>query len=615
MFSQKYSVTFFLTISLVVAVSIYNENVIGQTDTNVTETIQIESLTGIPYPDIPHENPDALEHTKKFSPPSVVKVTDGVYSAIGYGLANIMMIEGDDGIIIVDAGETNEQAEKTLEEFRKITDKPVVAVIYTHNHVDHTEGAGVFVEDGKKAGIDVDVIAHDSLIKNYYKAFGALSNQQADFSYRWTGTFLPDEGEDKRISAGIGPFLLTGNTSFVPPNVTFNDTLQREYAGVNMLIGYQPGETPDEIYVWLPDKGVLFVGENLYELFPNLYSMRGTKYRDVSLWIDSIDELRSFNATYMVPSHTRPVVGQENVYNILTAYRDGIAYIYDQTIRNINKGFEPNELIYIVELPDYLKNHPWLQPRYGQIEWMVKGIYSGEVGWNIGDPTWFNTVTKEERGKNIIEGFGGINETIAKIKDAIVDGNYKWAAELATYFLYAHPDNEEAKLLKAQAFRILGWMNPTSGGRNWYLTNAQVLEGKLDPSLFSTFHGSQERMMSTPTDLLLNQLRFKVDPTKSADLNITVGIRLNDTNEGYGYELRKAVLEFQKSFPESYDVALNTDTKSLKEVIAGVATLDEHIDSGKIQVEGDKEDFLNFVNILDGGLESPSSNVTISGGG
>jgi alkyl sulfatase BDS1-like metallo-beta-lactamase superfamily hydrolase len=343
--------------------------------------------------------------------------------------------------------------------------------------------------------------------------------------------------------------------------------------------------------------------------------MRGTKYRDVSLWIDSIDELRSFNATYMVPSHTRAVVGQENVYNILTAYRDGIAYIYDQTIRNINQGYEPNELIYIVELPDYLKNHPWLQPRYGQIEWMVKGIYSGEVGWNIGDPTWFNTVTKEERGKNIVEGFGGINETINMIVKAIVDGNYKWAAELATYFLYAYPDNEEAKLLKAQAFRILGWMNPTSGGRNWYLTNAQVLEGKLDPSLFSTFHGAQERLMSTPTDLLLNQLRFKVDPTNSVDLNMTIGIRLNDTNEGYGYELRKAVLEFQKSFPENSDVAINTDTKSLKEVIAGVATLDEHIDTGKIQVDGNKEDLMKFVNILDDGLESPLSNSTIVGGG
>ena len=110
---------------------------------------------------------------------------------------------------------------------------------------------------------------------------------------------------------------------------------------------------------------------------------------------------------------------------------------------------------------------------------MPKGIYSGEVGWNIDDPTWFNTVTKEERGKNIVEGFGGVNETITSIKNAIMDENYESAAELATYLLYAYPDNEEAKLLKAQAFRILAWMNPTSGARDWYLTDARVLEGKI----------------------------------------------------------------------------------------------------------------------------------------
>jgi alkyl sulfatase BDS1-like metallo-beta-lactamase superfamily hydrolase len=209
-----------------------------------------------------------------------------------------------------------------------------VAVIYTHNHVDHTEGAGVFVKDRESAGKKVDVIGQESLVANYYKSYGALGPQQAAFSYRWGGTFLPKEGEDRIINAGIGPFVHTGNTSFVPPNVTFKDTLEKEVAGLKLVIGSQPGETPDELYVWVPEKKTLFVGENMYELFPNLYSMRGTKYRDVSLWIDSLDKLRSFNATYMVPSHTRPVEGQQNVYNVLTTYRDGVAYIYDHTIRN-----------------------------------------------------------------------------------------------------------------------------------------------------------------------------------------------------------------------------------------------------------------------------------------
>ena len=597
-----------LSVIVFTSITVINEN----TKSILAQTNIQESLTGIPYPDIPHENEDAVEHIKKFTPPKVVKVTDGIYSAIGYGLANIMMLEGTDGIIIIDAGETNEQAEKVLTEFRKITDKPIVAVIYTHNHVDHTEGAGVFVNESKKAGIKVDVIAQEDLVANYYNSYGALANQQGKFSLSWAGVFLPKEGEDRVISAGIGPTVEPGETSFIIPNITFDKKLETEYAGLKLIIGSQPGETPDELYVWVPEKGALFVGENIYELFPNLYSMRGTSYRDVSLWIDSLDELRTFNATHMITSHTRPVSGQENVSQVLTNYRDGVAYIYDQTIRQINKGLDPDDLVQVVKLPDYLADNPWLQPRYGQIEWMVKGIYSGEVGWNTGDPTWFNPVNKTERGTNIVEGFGGVNETIVKIKQALSDRNESWAAELATYLLYAHPDNEEAKLLKAQAFRTLAWINPTSGARDWYLTDARVLEGKLDEALLNNLWGVEERIMSTPMDILLNLARYNIDPIKSENMNITVGIKINDKSSdderGYTLDVRQAVLEFQKKFPDNFDVAILADEKSLKQVIAGIIPLDNAIENGQIKVKGNIDDLKKFVGVLDTGLKSSSIN-------
>ena len=195
---------------------------------------------------------------------------------------------------------------------------------------------------------------------------------------------------------------------------------------------------------------------------------------------------------------------------------------------------------------------------------MVKGIYTGEVGWISGDATWFNPVTDKERGKYLVEGFGGVNQTIVSIRDAITDGKYNWAAELATYLLNAYPDNEEAKLIKAQAYRVLGWENPTSGSRNWYLTDARILEKQLDPKLLEELYGAQQRIMNTPTDILLSLARYKTDPTKSGDMNMTLGIKLNDTNEGYKLQIRQAVLEFQSTFPTQYDIAINTDERTLK---------------------------------------------------
>lgn len=331
--------------------------------------------------------------------------------------------------------------------------------------------------------------------------------------------------------------------------------------------------------------------------------MRGTKYRDVYLWIDSLDKLRSFNASYMVPSHTRPLAGQENVSKILTDFRDGVAYIYDQTIRYMNKGLNPDQLVQQVQLPTYLKNHPWLQERYGQVSWMVKGIYTGEVGWNTGDATWFNPVTDKQRGKYLVEGFGGVNQTLVSIRDAITDGKYNWAAELATYLLDAYPDNEEAKLLKAQAYRILGWENSTSGARNWYLTDARILEKQLDPKLLEEICGAQERIINTPTNIRLSLARYKIDPTKSGDMNMTLGIKLNDTNEGYKLQIRQAVLEFQNMFPNQYDIAINTDERTFKQVIAGLLTLDNAIELGKIKVIGGDVNELKFVDALDTGLK------------
>jgi alkyl sulfatase BDS1-like metallo-beta-lactamase superfamily hydrolase len=129
-------------------------------------------------------------------------------------------------------------------------------------------------------------------------------------------------------------------------------------------------------------------------------------------------------------------------------------------------------------------------------------------------------------------------------------------------------------------------MNPTSGARNWYLSNARILEDKLDPAALTTIHGAKERISSTPTDILLNLVRFNLDPEKSGDMNMTLGIKLNDTNQGYTLQIRKAVMEFQKSFPSKFDVAIYTNTDSLKKLIAGITTLDDALNSEQVKLDG-----------------------------
>ncbi len=548
-------------------------------------------------------NPLLLQQTKQFTPPSVIEVTPDVYTAVGYGPSNIIMVEGSDGIVVVDSGSSVDQAKMVLSEFRKITDKAVSALIYTNGKADHVSGAGVFVNDSKIKGQQLDIIANSELPENVFPSIGEIAKQKSIYELYWSGLLLPKGNESgSSISSGLGPNWKLGNISYATPNILFNDTLDTTYSGINITLISAPGPSPEQIYVWISDKGALFSSDLVYQSFPNLYSMSGLEDVDIQSWIDAIDAMRELNATYLIPSHLLPARGYDNVSDILISYRDAISYLVQQTIRYINHGFNADEITEILELPPYLKDHPWLQEKTGELSWAIRQIYSYVVGWNSGDATWFNPITSQERGSKIVNGFGGLNATLDEIKRSIDNREYSWAAELATYTIYAYPDSKEAKLLKADALRKLGWENPTSGGRNWYLTQADILDGKINVSTLQRLPSTNIVDQILPTvsidDLLFNMI-FKLDPAKSPDYDLILGIYLNDTGEGFTLEIRNDVVEYEDSFPEEYNIALFTDSETLKEVMVGKAKLLDKIIAKKVSIDGDIRDFTKFVRSFD----------------
>ena len=88
---------------------------------------------------------------------------------------------------------------------------------------------------------------------------------------------------------------------------------------------------------------------------PNIHTLRGTKFRDPVQWVASLDKLRAYQADFMVPLHGQPVSGKERESRkVLRMTRDGIAYIHDQSVRWMNKGLTPDELVEKVKLPPHL---------------------------------------------------------------------------------------------------------------------------------------------------------------------------------------------------------------------------------------------------------------------
>jgi alkyl sulfatase BDS1-like metallo-beta-lactamase superfamily hydrolase len=246
----------------------------------------------------------------------IVEVVPGIHVAIGYALANVILIEGDDGVIIVDTTESLAAARAIKAEFDRITDKPVAAIIYTHNHTDHIFGAAAFAQ-----GRDVPVYAHATTWSHIERILNVLRPVIETRSFRMFGNYLAAGGESI-VNDGIGPALAhtpgvdTDLFGLLQPTHTFEDRLEVTIAGRRLVLLHAPGETDDQILVWLPEEKVLLPGDNVYKAFPNLYTIRGTRYRDVMQWAQSVRSMRDLGAEHLIPSHTRPVSGAEAVDDI-----------------------------------------------------------------------------------------------------------------------------------------------------------------------------------------------------------------------------------------------------------------------------------------------------------
>jgi len=229
----------------------------------------------------------------------------------------------------------------------------------------------------------------------------------------------------------------------------------------------------------LPQKSVLFAGDNFYKSWPNLYPIRGAAYRDVKLWIDALDALLAKRANVLVGGHTRPIIGRRKVQQTLSDYRRGVASVFEQTIAGMNKGMTVDELVATVRLPADLADKDFLRPYYGHPEWAVRSIYSGYLGWFDGNPTNLFPLSDKERAAEIASMLGGEAQLFAQLRLAQAQNKHQWAAELADMILALQPKNKQALRAKADAYDALGRALLTATGRNFYFSTAQQIRKQL----------------------------------------------------------------------------------------------------------------------------------------
>ena len=530
---------------------------------------------------------DLTKHSEEFRK-EIITVTEGIHVAIGYSLANSMMVEGEEGKIVIDTTGTIETGREVRSIFDRINPYPIKAVIYTHNHGDHVFGARAFVDSA-----DTEVIAHITTKEYINRILGILRPIISKRSARMFGSAIPEEEIENN---GIGPFLEIGKggrqTSLVYPTKEFEDNLKLTVAGVDIHLFHAPGETNDQLFVWLPESKALFPGDNFYRAFPNLYTIRGTPYRDLAGWVESIDKMRYLEPEFLIPSHSRPLEGSQEILKHLTNYRDAIQFVHDQTIRLMNKGMTPSEIASEIVLPDHLASSPFLKEFYGTPQWSSKNVFTGYLGWFDGNPTTLNPLTDKEEAKKIIALAGGWSNVLKEANRAIKEEEFQWALQLTDYLLLENSSNQEVLNIRINSLDSLGAMQANPNARYYYLSSAEeLLPSFIPPPLLKP---SQETIETLPIEIVFEMLKVSLVPEKSLDQNLHLNVNFKDSSKSFSLILRRGVLEVQPFEIEGSSVQVETDEIVWKEIVSGVRSLPVSLATGQISVSGDKVSLISF---------------------
>ncbi|MXP23654.1 MBL fold metallo-hydrolase [Gordonia sp. HNM0687] len=553
----------------------------------------------------PTANPSLWRQSGLVAQQGLFEIANRIYQLRGLDLSNMTIVEGDDGVIVIDPLISAETAAAGLQLYREHRgDRPVTAVIYTHSHIDHFGGVkGVTTQEAVDAGecvivAPVGMVEH-AVAENVYA--GTAMGRRAAYMY---GAALP-RGPRGAVGAGLGQSTSTGTATLILPTLNITSTGQTEILdGVTVEFQMTPGtEAPAEMNFYFPQMRALCMAENATHTLHNLLTLRGALVRDPHVWARYLTEAITMFADrsdVLFASHHWPTWGTEELTEFLSLQRDLYGYLHDQTLRQLNQGRTGLEIAEDIALPPALENAWHTHGYYGSVSHNVKAIYQRYMGWFDGNPAHLWEHPPEESAQRHVEFMGGVDEAITKARKTFDDGDFRWTATVLNYVIFADPDNDEAKQLQADTFEQLGYGAENGTWRNFYLMGAYELRN--GPVGTPTTTASVDIANAMSVDQLFDAVSLRVDGPACWDAHIVVDWILAGLDRRHRTELRNGLLvhfDVPLDSGDQTDVTFTLSKSTLMGILLGGLDLDDAIKVRSATVEGDLDRFRELVGYLD----------------
>ena len=534
------------------------------------------------------------------------QVTDGVYQIRDFDLSVMTIVDTSASYIVIDPLITPPTAEAGMAlVYQHIGRKPIVAVIYTHSHIDHWGGVkGVVAKADVQAG-RVKIIAPDHFMEfaiSENVIAGNVMSRRASYMY---GNLLPQDPTGQ-VGAGLGQTASSGVPTLIAPTDLVTHTGQvMVIDGLEIEFQLTPGtEAPAEMNFIFPQRRALCMAENVSRTMHNLYTLRGAQVRNPKVWAHYIDEtIDLFDGRFDVvfSSHHWPTWGAEAGVEYLKKQRDMYKYLHDETMRLANQGYTLLEIPEIVEsqLPVELFNAWYNRGYYGTVSHNCKAVYQHYLGFFDGNPANLHPLPPEAAGRKYVEFMGGADNLLAQARKSFEKGEYRWVAQVVNHLVFADPDNQAARDLQADALEQLGYQTESGPWRNFYLSAAKELrDGVID--LGATKTASPDVIRAMSLDMFFDLMAVRLIGPQAAGKKLVFNATFSDTGEQYLLVVENCVLNYAKGKQSAEaDASLTMTRAALDEIVLGEVTLAEEMAAGKASIDGNPEKLVEFLSLLD----------------